>query len=110
METDGQIYHARLHTNRTSFHPHLFAKSIIDSPLCLCGVIEDAYHFLFNCNHYNNLRQVLYEKKYPICRSTLNTLLHGHQDLTAVENKLIFLALHEFILKSKRFKEISKEF
>ena len=49
-------------------------------------------------------------------RPTLNTLLHARQGLTAVENKLMLLALHEFILKFKRFQinqqseEISEEF
>ena len=41
----GQIYHARLRTSCSSLNQQLFSKNIIDSPLCVCQVVEDTYHF-----------------------------------------------------------------
>ena len=36
--------------------------------------------------------------------STLDTLLYGNSELSGAENKLIFFAVQEFIIKSNRFK------
>ena len=36
---------------------HLFSKNIVESPLCVCGTLEDTNHFLFNCGRFHNLRQ-----------------------------------------------------
>ena len=44
----GQIYHVRLRTNCSSLNEHLFSKNIINSPLCVCGEVEDTNHSLFN--------------------------------------------------------------
>ena len=41
----GQIYHARLRTNCSSLNQHLFSKNLIDNPLCICGSVEDTYHY-----------------------------------------------------------------
>ena len=50
----GQIYHVRLRTNCSSLNEHLFSKYIADSPLCVCGEVEDTNHFLFNCHRFHN--------------------------------------------------------
>ena len=42
----GQIYHVRLRTNCSSLNQYIFSKNIIDSPLCVCGAVEDTSHFL----------------------------------------------------------------
>ena len=41
----AQIFHARLRTNCSSLKLDLFLKNMSDSPLCLCGSVEDAQHF-----------------------------------------------------------------
>ena len=99
----GQIYHARLRTNCSSLNQHLFSKNIIDSPLCACGAVEDTTHFLFRCHRFNNLRQELFVTITSICQPTSNILLYGAEYLTYTENKQIFLAVQEFLIKSKRF-------
>ncbi|MCU7801465.1 MAG: hypothetical protein KZQ70_15375, partial [gamma proteobacterium symbiont of Lucinoma myriamae] len=99
----GQIYHARLRTNCSSLHQHLFAKNIVDSPLCACGAVEDTHHFLLLCNRFDNLRQELFDIVSTICRPTLDVLLFGKQECSLVQNRLIFLAVHDFVLKTKRF-------
>ena len=76
---------------------------IIESPLCECGAVEDTKHFLLECHRYRNLRVELNNTISLICPPTLNILLHGSSELTDSDNKKIFLAVHDFIVKSKRF-------
>ena len=99
----GQIYHARLRTSCSSLNQQIFSKNIIDSPLCVCQVIEDTYHFLFNCERFYNIRQELFDKITRICQPTLKILLFGSEQLTDIENRQIFIAVQEFLVKSKRF-------
>ena len=100
----GQIHHARLRTKCSSLNYHLFKKNIVDDPLCLCGAIEDSKHFLLTCDRYRDLRQVLLDNILPFCEPTFDTLLYGNSELSGAENKLIFLSVQEFIIKSNRFK------
>ena len=99
----GQIYHARLRTNCSSLNQHLFSKNLIDNPLCICGSVEDTYHYLLTCNRFSNLRQELFNKVSTICRPTLNVLLYGNDELSMEQNKNIFLAAQNYLLKTKRF-------
>lgn len=101
----GQIYHARLRMQCSSLNDHLFRKNIVHSPLCLCGRIESTYHYLFECMRYADIRrQYLHSLPYNI---TLDLLLFGSETLTLHENKGIFLAVHNYILKSNRFSNIT---
>lgn len=99
----SQIHHARLRLNCSALNQHLFAKNIIPSPLCVCGVVEDSHHFLFNCNRYQHIRADLINRVSTICVPTLNLLLFGSQNLSCDENAQIFIAVQTFIAKSKRF-------
>ena len=99
----GQIYHARLRTNCSSLNQHLFSKNMIESPLCVCGEVEDTKHFLFYCQYFQNLRHELFNKITTICQPTVNILLFGSEQLSEIENRQIFVAVHEFLIKSKRF-------
>ena len=40
-----------------------------------------------------------------LCNPTLNTLLYGNNELTNEENEWVFLAVQEFLIKSKRFEQ-----
>lgn len=99
----GQIYHARLRTNCSSLNQHLFSKNLIDNPLCICGSVEDTHHYLLTCNCFSNLRQELLNQVSTICRPTLNVLLFGNDGLSMEQNKTIFLAVQNYLLKTKRF-------
>ena len=52
---------------------------------------------------FNNLRQELFDKVSHICQPTIDVFLNGSHELTYQENKQIFLAVQDFIVKSKRF-------
>ena len=99
----GQIYHARLRTACSPLHQHLHSKNIVDNPSCTCGDIEDTHYFLFVCHQYTDLRRDLLNSVSDICQTNLNVLLCGYITLTFVQNKQIFKAVQEFIVKSKRF-------
>lgn len=100
-----QIQHARLRTKCSSLKQHLFLKNIIDSPLCICGKIEDTEHFLFDCRLYHGIRQEMTRSLLRICRPSVNILLYGDTNLSYDDNRQIFKIVHEFITKSKRFRK-----
>ena len=99
----GQIYHTRLRLNCSSLNNHLFLKNIINDPLCECGAVEDTYHFFFTCNRFRNLRHVLLNTISTFCQPTLEVILYGSTGISIEENKQVFLAVQEFILRTKRF-------
>ena len=99
----GQIYHARLRTAYSPLRQHLHSKNIVENLYCTCGDIEDTHHFLFVCYQYSDLRRDLFNSVSDICQPNLNVLLCGDITLTFVQNKQIFKAVQEFIIKSKRF-------
>ena len=99
----GQIYHARLRTACSTLRHHLHSKHIVDSPYCTCGEIEGTKHFLFVCHQFTDLRRDLINSVSDICQPTLNVLLCDDISLIFDQNKQIFKAVQEFIIKSKRF-------
>ena len=75
---------------------------LLDDPRT-CGDIEDTHLFLFVCHQYTDLSRDLLNSLSDICQPNLNVLLCGHIKLTFSQNKQIFKAVQEFIIKSKRF-------
>ena len=102
----GQIYHARLRMRCSTLNAHLFSKNIIDSPICVCGAREDTQHFLMSCTRYTTLRQELVNRVTPVFQPSLNVFLFGSQELSDSDSRQIFLAVQEFLTKSKRFEMI----
>ena len=76
---------------------------MIDSPLCICQGVEDTCHFLFNCERFYNFGQELFNKIIPISQPTLNIHLFSSIQLTDFENRQMFIAVQEFLLKSIQF-------
>ena len=87
----------------SALNQHLFSKNIVNSPSCSCGAVEDAHHFLFVCNLYTDLRRTLFQVVSVIQQPSLNLLLFGNQELANDQNKTIFIAVQEYIVKTKRF-------
>ena len=65
--------------------------------------MEENHHFLLVRDQYTDLGLELLTTVSEKCSATLDVLLYGDLSLSLEENKAIFLAVHEFILKSKRF-------
>ena len=97
-----QIHHTRLRLIFYSLHQNLFSKNIINDPHCECGEIEDTEHYLLYCIFFQNLREELLNTVTTNCQPTLNVLLFGNANLSESENKTIFSAVQEFIVKTKR--------
>ena len=102
-ERREQILHVRLRTNCSSLNQHLFEKNIVESPLCQCGEIENAWHFFFACPLFNDLRVTLFDALSQFCIPTLDIILYGDLQLSLESNESIFLAVHQFISQTKRF-------
>ena len=60
-------------------------------------------NYLLNCNLFQSLCEELLKTVTTYCQPTLNVLLYGNANLSESENKTIFSAVQEFILKTKRF-------
>ena len=97
------ILHARLRMGRSQLNKHLFQIGIKDSPACTCGTDEDVYHFLFSCPRYIVHRNKLHATVINLAPFTLGTLLFGSSTCSSKNNKLIFLAVQEYIDDTKRF-------
>ena len=82
--------------------PYLL-KNIIEKPLCNCGEIEYPFHFFFECNQYNRNPRDMLTCISAICYHTLNSVLHGNEDLSEEQNFNIITTVYNFITKSKRF-------
>ena len=103
----AQIFHSRLRTNCNALNQHLHSKNIVPSPLCVCGSIENTGHFLLRCPLYHNHRQEMLITVSRLCQPTVNVLLYGVDDLSFNDNKQIFGAVHDFLIKTKRFQHNS---
>ena len=64
--------------------------------------MEDTHHDLLVCYQFTDLGRELLNSMSDICHPTLAVLLYGDPTLTLEHNKKIFLAVLEFILKTKR--------
>ena len=82
---------------------HLFDRNIVNSPFCDCGMVEDNYHYFFRCPMYAAIRHDLISSISMLCTPTLDTILHGNDNIDERSNIAIFKAVHSFIRLSKRF-------
>ena len=99
----AQVLHTRLRTECSALNQDLFSKGVVDSPLCRCGLIENAHHFFFACPHYQTIRIDLFNSVSHLCSLSLKNLLYGDESLSTDTNSKIFLEVQKFIIKSKRF-------
>ena len=95
--------HTRLRTHCSSLNQHLHSKNIIENPHCICGDIEDTYHFLFECANYANIRRDMYTTLADFGQLLLNVLLFGDESMSLDQNVKIFDAVQCFISCSNRF-------
>ena len=99
-----QVIHARLRTNCSSLHQHLYFRNIIDSPLCSCGEIESNQHYFFDCRYYREFRDSLFQSVSEITTVSLHTLLFGDETLSLADNEKVFSAVHSYIVDTDRFR------
>ena len=89
---------------RSQLNAHLHAIGLCQSPNCRCGLgTEDAWHYFFVCPLYIIPRDRLHTSISHFAPFTLETILFGSQNCSFEENKIIFLSVQEYIIKTKRF-------
>ena len=98
----AQILHTRIRTGCSSLGHDLYRRNLIDNPLCVCGLLEDASHYFLFCPRYFVSRNIMFQKLQHFDIS-LDILLYGSDELLYNENVHIFNVVHEYIISSKRF-------
>ena len=100
----AQVLHTRLRTNCSALNLTLFQRNLIESPLCQCGEVESAEHYLMTCNRYTLIRDKLLTDVNRLGVASIKLFLFGDNSLTTEQNKSIFTAVQSFIISSNRFK------
>ena len=98
-----QILHTRLRTKCSSLNYDIFLRRLNDSPLCRCGDLENAEHFLLKCPIYQQQRVTLTQIISQHCQISSHLLLYGDISLPLEINILVFEAVQKYIQDSKRF-------
>ena len=93
----------RLRTHCSALNQHLHSKNIIDNPYCICGAIEDTYHFLFVCTNYAEQSRIMNTALVEFGHLSLKVLLFGDESLSNDQNVKIFDAVQSFISSTNRF-------
>ena len=99
------IHHARIRMGCSKLNYDLtFNLKVIQNPSCICGCrTEDADHFFLTCQQYSESRRKLQSLLPQRAKFDSKTLLYGDANLSHDENLVIFSAVHEFILETRRF-------
>ena len=98
----AQVLHTRLRTKCSSLNDDLFQKRINDSPLGLCGNVENTDHYFCVVDFTLHREQSLFMKSQytPV---TLQILLFRNPLLSLPTSTLIFEAVDIYITDTKRF-------
>ena len=89
---------------RSQLNEHLFKIGIKDSPACSCGAVtESIWHYFLTCPRYTAARDTLHTIISSVAPFRLSTILFGSSDCDLDNNIIIFLAVQEYIEKTKRF-------
>ena len=99
----AQILHTRLRTGCSVLKYDLYRKNIVDSPVCTCGLIEDAEHFLLLCPVFATHRNIMFQKLQHFNDISKDLLLNGNDDLLYEDNEYVFSVVQDFIIATKRF-------
>ena len=97
------IPRTRLRTKCSSLNYDIFLRKLTNSPLCRCGNIENAEHYLLHCHLYRQPGNVMLNSISQLCHVSVDVLLFGDCSLSYDTNSKIFLSVQKFIKDSKRF-------
>ena len=97
------MIHARIRNNCSDLKCDLFQNHLTDDTRCSCGIDENALHFFFDCENYNELRLIMFQKTRKYHPLSLDTLLYGKSSLSDDDNLLLFQAVQQYIKDTRRF-------
>ena len=95
--------------NKLNYHRSKIG--VITSPECVCGVREDAEHFLFECECYSRYRFELVHELNLLCGTNMaslksfawKTLLGQDRSLGKEKNQKLVKQVLAFVRKTRRF-------
>ena len=101
----ANVHHTRMRLGCSNLNSDLhYNTHVINSPSCSCGDInETPYHYLMECENYQQARAEMEQQVTAICPFAFNTLLFGNENLSYGNNCLVFDAVHRFLEITKRF-------
>ena len=100
-ERKAQILHTRLRLHCSSLNLDLYNNHVLENDKCSCGQTESTEHYILNCTNYREVREnTLGRITVPY---NIDILLEGCPLYSDDVNREIFLEVHNFILKTKRF-------
>ena len=99
------IHHSRMRLGCSLLKAHLFNNlHVIDNEACACGHIsESVSHFLLSCPLFVLQRAAMIRSVSRVSACTVDILLNGNSTLSLEENKIIFDAVHNYIIQTERF-------
>jgi hypothetical protein len=105
-QREVNVKHAQLRMQCSKLNAHLFALHVIDSPDCSCGNnYEDCQHYLLHCPLFTVERQKMFQSLSAVVdlqTVDVHVLLSGSNTVKLDVNKLIFKAVHTYIVESDR--------
>ena len=102
-ERRSSVIHARIRNNCSDLKCDLFQNHITDDTRCSCGLDENALHFFFECENYNDMRLIMFHKTRKYHPLSLNALLYGKSSLSDDDNFILFQAVQQYIKDTRRF-------
>jgi len=99
-----QIIHCKLRLGISDLNNDLVKRHLSADNICPCGNSpETAYHFLLECQRYNNVRAATL-LKLPQRLLNIDTLLKGNLNNSTInENEILFKIVQAYIAKTNRF-------
>ena len=102
-ERRSSVIHARIRNNCSDLKRDLFQNHLTDDTRCSCGLDENALHFFFECENYNDMRLIMFHKTRKYHPLSLNALLYGKSSLSDDDNFILFQAVQQYIKDTRRF-------
>ena len=98
------VLHARLRNKFRGQSIDLFRNHIRNNPLCdVCYVVEDAYHYLFQCRKYCLEKQVFNDTVSGFQPLNIIVILYDNENWNSDVHMVLFGAVYRYIHASKRF-------
>ena len=98
------VFHSRIRNKCSNLNNDLYQNHLKDFPLCDCGrSIEDAEHYFFRCERYNNERVTLFRATRKFHPLGVHFILYGSDAFSEKDNVIFFGYVHQYIKNTKRF-------
>ena len=99
------VIHAHLRNKCSGLNSDLFRNHSRNNPLCdLYDMVEDAYHYFFQCRKYSVERQVFHDTIRGFWPLNINMIIYGNENWNSEASMVFFKSVHMDKHAYKRFK------